>query len=123
MRQAGILAAAGLYALEHHIERMAEDHQNAGLLAEAIASLPGIHIDLDTVQTNIIVIDIAGSSYRDSDSVSDAVSALKAQGVLVIPFGETKMRAVTHLDVSREDILQAIQAFEAVFGAARVQSS
>jgi threonine aldolase len=92
---------------------MAEDHQNARQLAEGLAALPGLHIDLDTVQTNIIVIELIDTPY----SVPDAVSALKAQGVLVIPFGKTKMRAVTHLDISQMDISEAIQVFRAVFGA------
>jgi len=108
MRQVGILAAAGIYALEHHIDRLAEDHQRARRLAEAIAELPGFHVDLDTVQTNIVVIQLR----RPEWSVHGVVAALKRLGVLVVPFGPRRIRAVTHLWIRDADIDTAIRAFE-----------
>lgn len=112
MRQAGILAAAGLYALEHHIDRMAQDHENARLLAEGIAGLPGIHIEMKSVQTNIVRMEVDAAH----GPASDAAARLKANGVLVGAFGKSQLRAVTHLDVDSQDIRRATEAFGAVFG-------
>jgi threonine aldolase len=111
MRQAGILAAAGLYAMEHNINRLAEDHAHAKKLATALADLPGVSIDPDHVETNIVIFDISKTRY----SPPQAVEALKKEGVLVVPFGKTLLRAVTHLDVSAKDIEMAIAAFRKVF--------
>lgn len=111
MRQAGILAAAGLYALEHHIERLAEDHFHAKKLAKALAELQGVSINPDHVETNIIVFNIAKTRYTPPQ----AVEALKKEGVLVVPFGKTLLRAVTHLNVSLKDIEKAIAVFCKVF--------
>jgi threonine aldolase len=111
MRQAGILAAAGLYAMEHNINRLAEDHAHAKKLATALAELPGVLIDPDHVETNIVIFDISKTRY----SPPQAVEALKKEGVLVVPFGKTLLRAVTHLDVSAKDIEMAIAAFRKVF--------
>ncbi|MEU4394039.1 GntG family PLP-dependent aldolase [Kribbella sp. NPDC023855] len=95
LHQAGIAAAAGLYALDHHVERLAEDHAHARLISEALAELPGVSIDLERLETNLIVCDVP-------DAVAVAEYALKA-GVKVLPFGPRRLRACTHLDVSRED--------------------
>jgi threonine aldolase len=111
MRQVGILAAAGLYALEHHVERLAEDHLHAKMLAEAVASLPGIRLNPAHVETNIVVMDISPSGI----SPADAQARLRERGVLVLPFGAGRLRAVTHLDVDRNGMERAIQAFRAVF--------
>lgn len=111
MRQAGVLAAAGLYALENHVDRLAEDHLHAKLLAEALCELPGIKLDPNLVETNIVIIDISASGLEPSQ----AQAQLKEHGVLVLPFGKGRLRAVTHLDVSTEDIRHAIEAFRAVF--------
>jgi threonine aldolase len=111
MRQAGILAAAGLYAMEHNIKRLTEDHAHAKKLAKALADLPGISIDPDHVQTNIVIFDISKTRY----SPPQAVEALKKEDVLVVPFGKTLLRAVTHLDISSKDIEKAIAAFHKVF--------
>ena len=111
MRQAGILAAAGLYALEHNIKRLADDHAHAQKLATALAGLPGISIDPDHVETNIVIFDIAKTRF----SPAQAVEALKKEGVLVVPFGKTLLRAVTHLDVGAKDVEKAITAFRKVF--------
>ena len=111
MRQVGILAAAGIYALDHHVERLAEDHLHARLLAEAAAELPGISLNVDHVQTNIVIVDISPSGLQPAE----AATRLRERGILVLPFGAGRLRAVTHLDVDREGIERAIQAFRAVF--------
>ena len=111
MRQAGILAAAGLYALAHNIARLAEDHAHAKLLAEALAGLPGVRIDPKHVETNIVVFDI-GETRRTADEV---LAALKAEGLLLMPFSPTTLRAVTHLDVSSEQIERACTILKNVF--------
>lgn len=112
MRQAGIIAAAGIYALEHNISRLAEDHANAKCLANALAEMKGIGIHPEQVETNIVIFDIAKTRY----TVQQAVEALKREGVLVVPFGKTLLRAVTHLDVNRAEIGQAIKIFKKLFG-------
>lgn len=93
MRQTGILAAAGLYALDHHVERLADDHANARLLAEACG------VDPATVDTNIVVV--------EHSDAAGFVAAARAEGVRVAAVGPTAVRLVTHLDVSREDALRA----------------
>jgi threonine aldolase len=105
MRQIGIFAAAGLYALDHNIERLAEDHANARFIADRLAKNSLIAIDLGTVQTNIIV-------FRLADKAPDAytvVSKAKEQGVLIVAFGPRMIRAVTHLDVSFEQCKHAAE--------------
>jgi threonine aldolase len=89
MRQVGILAAAGLHALDHHVERLADDHANARLLAEACG------VDPETVDTNIVVV--------PRDDAEEFVAGARDGGVLVSPVGPSAVRMVTHLDVSRED--------------------
>jgi threonine aldolase len=111
MRQAGIIAAAAIYALTHHRERLVEDHANARRFAEALHGRHGLAIDLATVQTNIVVINIA----QTKRSVAAACDALKKAGVLVVPFGATTLRAVTHLDVGAADIDHAITVFHQIF--------
>ena len=93
MRQAGIVAAAGSYALRHNVERLAEDHANAGLIADRLAGCPGIVLDPDAVETNIIVFEVA-------DAVR-FVAGCRERGVLLNAFGPRSVRAVTHLDVNR----------------------
>jgi len=104
MRQAGILAAAGLVALSS-VGRLAEDHANARLLAEKLALIPGIKIDLDRVQTNIVVADVSDTGM----TAGEYVGVLRKQGVLVVPFGPSLVRFVTHRDVSREDVEYAAE--------------
>ncbi len=104
MRQAGILAAAALYALDHHVDRLADDHANAKRLAHAMAELPGFDIDPGSVETNIIYCDISpdlGTAKGLCDRLSDQV-------VSVLPIGPQRIRAVTHLDVSGDDVDRAI---------------
>lgn len=113
MRQAGLLAAAVIYALENNLQRLADDHENAKYLAESLNDIDGIDIDLDTVQTNIVILDIAKSGR----TVPDVLAALKEKGVLAVQFGATTIRCVTHLDVSGNDITRAFKVFQKVFGA------
>ncbi len=103
MRQAGILAAAGLWALDHNLDRLAEDHANARLLAERLAGLRGVALDLATVQSNIVI-------FRMAEGAPDAaaiVARAQEKGVLVSAFAARTVRAVTHLDVSREECRRA----------------
>jgi threonine aldolase len=98
MRQSGILAAAGLYALDHNLARLVEDHVNAKILAERLAGLRGVRLDLATVQSNIVI-------FRMEEGAPDAatiVARAQEAGVLVSAFGERTVRAVTHIDVSRD---------------------
>jgi threonine aldolase len=111
MRQAGVLAAAALYAVDHHIPLLEEDHRNARRFAEAIAELPGISVDLDTVQTNIVLIRLNGTNL----SAQEAVRGLKGKNVLVIATAPDRIRAVFHLDVDKEQVNDAIQAFRECF--------
>ncbi|MCW5803450.1 MAG: aminotransferase class I/II-fold pyridoxal phosphate-dependent enzyme [Deltaproteobacteria bacterium] len=111
MRQVGILAAAGLHALEHHRARLADDHANARALAETLAHRPGISIDLARVHTNIVMIDL----QRPAEPV---VAACRAQGVLVGATAAQRIRAVTHLDVDRDACLRAAQVIAAAVASA-----
>ena len=105
MRQAGILAAAGVYALKHNIARLRDDHEHARLLAHGLAKISGIAIDPNAVETNIVLFDVTGI-----DQEPDAfMNALKDAGVLVSQFTPTIFRAVTHLDVSRQGVLDAVE--------------
>ncbi|MBT6116557.1 MAG: low specificity L-threonine aldolase, partial [Rhodospirillaceae bacterium] len=110
MRQSGIIAAAGLYALENNVERLAEDHANARALATALAEVPGIGIDMDQVQTNIVFIDVAGTG-RGAQEIHDA---LVAKGVRIGVFGPTTLRALTHLDADRAGVEAAAAALAEV---------
>jgi threonine aldolase len=105
MRQAGVLAAAGLIALEQMPARLSEDHANARLLAEGLANVPGVAIDPAKVVTNILIFDIAGSRL----SPADLGGAAKSRGVLVSGIGGTRIRLVTHYDVTQEDCLNALE--------------
>jgi len=105
MRQAGILAAAGLIALEKGPSRLHEDHANARLLAEALSVIDGVEINLDAVQTNIVIFRLTGGR-----SATDLVARLKARGVLASALGPDRIRLVTHLDVSRPACVEAAGA-------------
>ncbi|MDZ7331068.1 MAG: low-specificity L-threonine aldolase [candidate division KSB1 bacterium] len=111
MRQVGILAAAALYALEHNVQRLAEDHRHAKMLATALAQIKGFRLDPDQVETNIVIFDVAHSGR----SVAEVLNRLKSKGILMVPFGPSLVRAVTHLDVSREDIDFTIQTLHELF--------
>lgn len=101
MRQAGILAAAGLYALNHHVERLAEDHENARWLAQRLAELPGVQVT--PPETNIIIARLA------TMEAAELTRRLQARGVLLSPIGRKQLRLVTHLDVARADLEAAAQ--------------
>ncbi|MGA8760444.1 MAG: GntG family PLP-dependent aldolase [Stellaceae bacterium] len=103
MRQAGILAAAGLWALDHKFDRLAEDHANARLLAERLEGLPGVELDLATVQSNIVIFHMTTSAPDAATIVAHAAKA----GVLVSAFADRTVRAVTHLDVAQEECRRA----------------
>ncbi len=106
MRQAGVLAAAGLIALEEMPHRLGEDHANARFLAGELAKLPGIQIDPARVQTNIVIFDVTGSGL----ATTDLTAALKPRGVLMNGINPRQMRAVTHFDVSRAQCATAVAA-------------
>jgi len=101
MRQAGILAAAGMFALEHNRPRLHEDHANARAFAEALTGVGGIHVDLARVQTNIVMVDI------ERGTVPAVVELAKEEGVLLGGNGPKQIRIVCHLDVTREQVMQA----------------
>jgi threonine aldolase len=105
MRQVGILAAAGIIALEESPKRLREDHENARRLAEGIASIDGFSIDPENVKTNIVIFGVTGPTR----SSADICAVLKAEDIHAIPFGDA-IRMVTHCDVSRDDIEKTIRA-------------
>jgi threonine aldolase len=110
MRQAGIIAAGGLHALHHHVERLAEDHANARRLAAGLAELPAVKVDPAEVDTNIVFFDVTGAL-----DAATAVERLLAHGVRMGALGPRTIRAVTHLDVDTAGIDLALTAARAVF--------
>ena len=107
-RQAGILAAAGLHALDHHVERMAEDHANAKWFAERVSAMQGVELVYADTQTNLVFLDVAPSGLA-AETVSQR---LRERGVALAMRGGTTFRAVTHLDVTRADVEQAATALQ-----------
>ena len=111
MRQVGIVAAGALHGLRHHRERLPEDHRRARRLAEAIAETPGLRVNPDEIQTNIVIAELAAGPER----VKGFVDAMAAEGILVIPFGgPARFRAVAHLDVDDAALDRAIAAIRRV---------
>ncbi len=110
MRQVGVLAAAGLVALEETPPRLLEDHANARRLAEGAAELPGVKIDPERVQTNIVIFDVKGTGLAPGEICA---RARDSHGVLCTAFGDT-IRMVTHYDVSREDVEVALRALKEI---------
>ncbi len=110
MRQSGILAAAGLYALDHHVERLAEDHANCRRLGAGLAEIPGIRLEHERIETNILYVDIAGTGV----TAEALVGALKAAGVGMGAFGTHRIRAVTHIGVTTADIDASLNIFRDV---------
>jgi threonine aldolase len=106
MRQAGYLAAACLYTLDHHIDRLAEDHENAQMIAKAVRDVPGFTLTPADVETNLVWFRV-DARHGNAKQVAER---LKAKGVLVAPLDEQVIRATTHLDVSREACRKAAQA-------------
>lgn len=109
MRQAGVIASAGIYALRHNIERLAEDHANAQLLADGFAEIPGIRVDRQVVETNLFFFNIADTGLAPQE----LEAGMLARGVRLHAWGTT-IRAVTHLDISRADVEHAVEALRAV---------
>ncbi|OPZ68900.1 MAG: L-allo-threonine aldolase [bacterium ADurb.Bin478] len=108
MRQIGILAAAGLYALDHHINRLTTDHKNAKKLAHKLAKLPGLRVDIDAVQTNMVMVDLDPCGLKSTD----LVVTLKEKGLAAIAVNPWRIRMVTHLGVSSQDIDRAAVILE-----------
>jgi threonine aldolase len=109
MRQSGIVAAAGLYALDHHVERLADDHARAKRLAEGLAEMPGVALDPATVETNIVIFGVPDAPAF--------CAALEAEDVGMLPVGPDRVRAVTHLDVNDAGIEQALRAAKSALDA------
>jgi threonine aldolase len=112
MRQAGVLAAAGLVAIEKMTTRLEEDHANARVLARGLAEIQGIKIDPERVQTNIVVFDITGTGQ----TTAEFPAKLKSRGVLASGINAREMRMVTHKDVSRIDCETALGAIREALG-------
>jgi threonine aldolase len=108
MRQAGILAAGALHALDHHVDRLAEDHANARVLAAGLAGLDDVVVDADAVVTNIVVFEV--------DDAPGLVAALESAGVRMGALGPRRVRAVTHLDVDRAGVETAVEAVRDALG-------
>ena len=108
MRQVGILAAAGLHALDHHVDRLADDHRRARRLADLLAEAAPGAVDPITVETNIVVV--------ETDAAADIVAACREQGVLLSLLDRRHLRAVTHLDVDDDDIEKAAGTLGSALG-------
>ena len=111
MRQAGILAAGAIYALDHHIDRLHEDHEKARLFAERVGASSVLDVELDAVQTNIVLVDVT----KTGKTPDEVIEMLRHKGVMVSGGTFTTIRAVTHLDVSMEQIRAAADAVIALF--------
>jgi threonine aldolase len=107
MRQSGILAAAGIYALEHHIERLKDDHDHAKRLACRLQQIPTVRVNAQDVETNIVIFDVIGHRHNPAT----IVAALKQEGVLINAIGGVSFRAVTHMDISSAMIDEACEIF------------
>jgi threonine aldolase len=110
MRQAGIVAAAGVYALQRHVERLAEDHERARRLAVGLAAIPGIAIGPEGVETNIVIFDVSGTGMTGE---TFGARTLASHGVRFSVLGPSIVRAVTHLDVPPDGVERALEAARA----------
>lgn len=117
MRQVGILAAAGLYALDHHRARLAEDHANAQRLVEGLANLPAFSMEGRRVDTNIVMFDTV------ADDALSVLEQMKAHGILMVPFGPSTIRATTHLDLSPGDIDAVLSTLHRIFSPTTIATS
>ena len=104
MRQAGIIAAGGIFALENHIERMADDHARARKLAQKIGNMDGFDVDISTVETNMVYI-------TTHHLASEVIESLSKKGIDALDLGPNMLRLVTHLHITDEDIERTIDAF------------
>jgi len=118
MRQAGIIAAPGIVALEKMVDRLADDHANAKRLAEGLARISGVVVDLERVQTNIVLFDISGLGLADDRFIS----RLKEKGVLALMHGTHKVRMVTHRGIEKEHVEKALSAVEVVADEGRLSA-
>jgi threonine aldolase len=109
LRQAGIVAAAGVYALRYHVDRLAQDHERARALAEGLAQIPGIQLDPERVQTNIVIFDVAATGITGDEFGARALG----QGVRFSVLGPTIVRGVTHLDIPTDGVERALMAARA----------
>jgi len=109
MRQVGIVAAAGIYAIQNNRTSLAEDHKKASLLATGLSSMKSVSLDIETVETNIVVFDV-----NDGRLALDVLQELSSKGVRMIPFGPKTIRATTHRDVSMSDIERALDVAQTV---------
>lgn len=110
MRQGGIIAAGAVYALEHNVERLAEDHENAQLLARGLAEIDALDVAAEEVETNMVFF----NTDRTGMSAAELVERMAGEGVLLGATAPSRVRLVTHLDVSREQIVAAVEAFRRV---------
>jgi threonine aldolase len=114
MRQAGVIAAAGIVSLETMVDRLADDHANARALAEGLAKLPGLAIDLASVQTNIVIFRGergGGTAAASAAATAELVAGCAARKVKIHAIGPTSIRCVTHKDIDAEDIGRTLEAF------------
>ena len=114
MRQAGIIAAAGVFALRHHLDRLAEDHERARHLAHGLAEIPGLALNPERVETNIVIFDVRGTGLSGDAFASRTLSS---HGVRFSVLGPTTVRAVTHLDIPPDGIDRALEAARSAIGA------
>lgn len=112
MRQAGVIAAAGIVSISEMIDRLINDHAHTRQLAEGLSDLPGISVDPNRFKTNILYIDITGGDL----SSNDLAIHLEAKGIRILPTSPTQLRAVTHYHISGNDITKALDAFRAILG-------
>jgi threonine aldolase len=113
MRQAGIIAAAGVYALRYHVDRLAEDHANARALAEGLAGVPGIALNPKDVETNIVIFDISKTGLQNQE----LLNRFMQYGLRMSPAPANQIRAVAHLDVSRAQVEEAVRIVNKVLQA------
>jgi len=110
MRQSGVIAAAGIYALKNNVERLAEDHANAKFFAESVANLPGIKVETDGIDSNMVFFDVSETGM----TAAQVHERLLEHGVRIGENNHMRMRVVTHLDVTREQITEAAEALRSV---------
>lgn len=114
LRQSGIVTSACLYALDHHVDRLADDHANAARLHTGLINIPGISVQNETCETNLVFYDVSGTNL----TAPALAAALLERGIRIGAMSETLMRAVTHLDVSESDIDVTIEAIKEIVAAA-----
>ncbi len=111
MRQAGIIAAGALYAVNNNIERLSQDHDNARKLAQGFNSVPGFSVNMNNVETNIVMVDVDKNHF----TADQVVARLKEHNILILAVGPQRLRAVTHLDVNSTDIKTAVDTIKTCF--------